>query len=94
MDIKNNLIIAFPALLALLYRLVTDTGKSARYFLSLIILAIFMSMVIAPAAGEHYDLSLRMTSGLSGILVLFAPTIIDIIEKKLPQKLNDKIDKL
>jgi hypothetical protein len=94
MDFKNNLIIAFPALLALLYRLVKDTGKSARYFLSLIILAIFMSLIIVPAISEYYSLSLRMTSGLSGILVLFAPTIIDIIEKRLPQKLNEKIDKL
>jgi hypothetical protein len=94
MEFKNDFYYVGSALLVLLYRILKETGKSARYFLSLSVLALFMSMVIAPAISEYYELSVRMTSGLSGCLVLFGTTILDVIEKRLPSKLNDKIDKL
>jgi hypothetical protein len=94
MEFKNYLYYAASGLLALIYLILKETGKSARYFLSLTILALFMSMVIAPAISEYYELSVTMTSGLSGILVLFGTTILDVVEKKLPKKLNEKIDKL
>lgn len=94
MEFKNDFYYVGSALLVLLYRILKETGKSARYFFSLAVLALFMSMVIAPAISEYYALSVRMTSGLSGCLVLFGTTILDIVEKRLPSKLNEKIDKL
>jgi hypothetical protein len=94
MDFKDYLYYAGAGLLALIYKILKETGKSARYFLSLSVLALFMSMVIAPAISEYYELSVRMTSGLSGCLVLFGTTVLDVVEKRLPSKLNDKIDSL
>ncbi len=94
MRFEDNLYYAGAGLLALLYKVLKETGKSARYFATQSVLAIFMCLVLAPAISEYYELSLRMTSGLSGLLVLFGSKFLDILEQKLPQKLNDKINKL
>ena len=94
MGFKDYLWYAGSGFLALLYIISKETGKSARYVLSLIILTLFMSMIIAPAVSEYYELSLRMSSALSGCLVLFGTTILDVIQKRLPGKLNEKIDNL
>jgi hypothetical protein len=94
MEFKDYLYYAGAGLLALLYKVLKETGKSARYFATQAVLAIFMCMVLAPAISEYYELSVRMTSGLSGILVLFGSKILDVIEKKLPEKINEKIDKI
>lgn len=94
MEFKDYLYYAGAGLLALLYKLLKETGKNARYFATQAVLAIFMCMVLAPAISEYYGLTVRMTSGLSGLLVLFGSKLLDILEQKLPQKLNDKIKKL
>jgi uncharacterized membrane protein len=94
MEFKDYLYYAGAGFLAVIYRVSKETGKSARYFLSLVFLALFMSVVIAPAISEYYNLTVRMTSALSGFLVLFGTTILDVIEKRLPSKLNEKIDSL
>lgn len=94
MEFKDQLYLAGAALIALLIRIVKEQGKSARYYVYLILVAILMSMFIAPAIAEEFKLSIKMTSLLSGFLVLFGNTIVDVIDKKLPNKLNEKIDKL
>lgn len=94
MQFENYLYYVIAGFIALIYRVSKETGKSARYYLSLIILAIFMSVVIAPAISEYLRLSVRITSGLSGFLVLFGNIIVDVVEKRLPIKLNEKIDSI
>ncbi len=94
MEFKDYLYYAGAGFIALIYRVSRETGKSARYFLSLIILAVFMSIIVAPAISEYLKLTVRMTSLLSGFLVLFGNIIVDVVEKRLPTKLNEKIDKL
>jgi hypothetical protein len=94
MEFKEQLYVAGAALVALLIRVVKEQGKSARYYVYLILVAIFMSMFLAPAIAEKMNLSIKMTSLLSGFLVLFGATIVDVIDKKLPNKLEEKIDNI
>jgi len=94
MEFKNYLFYAGAALIALFARIYRETGKSAKYFVSLAALALFISMVVAPAISEWLVLSVKMTSFVSGMLVLFGNTIVDVIDRKLPKKLDEKIDKL
>ena len=94
MEFKNYLFYAGAALLALIFRIYNSTGKSAKYLASLAALALFSSMFVAPAISEYLVLSVKMTSFVSGMLVLFGNTIIHVIDKKLPGKLSEKIDKI
>ena len=89
MEFKDYLWYAGAGLLALLYKVLKETGKNARYFATLAVLALFMSMVIAPAISEYFSLSVRMTSGISGILVLFSTTILSTMEEKLKDKIKN-----
>jgi uncharacterized membrane protein YgaE (UPF0421/DUF939 family) len=94
MDYKEYLWYVSAGFIAMLYKVFKETGKSARYFTSQAILAIFISVFLAPAIAEYYGLTIRMASGLSGILVLFGSNLLDVLEKKLVKKLEEKIDKI
>ena len=94
MDYKEYLYYAAAGFLALLYKVFRETGKSARYFASQAILAIFISVFLAPAIAEYYQLSIRMASGLSGLLVMFGSNLLDVVEKRLAKKIEEKIDKI
>jgi hypothetical protein len=94
MEFKDYLYYAGAGLLALLYKVLKETGKNARYFATQAVLALFMCMVLAPALSEYFTLSVRMTSGISGLLVLFGSKILDVLEEKGIQKIKDKIENL
>jgi hypothetical protein len=89
MEFKEYLYSVSAAALILLYKVFNEKGKSARYFAAQAVLAIFLSVVIAPAASEYLQLSLRMTCGLSGLLVLFSTSIVSTMEAKLKDKITN-----
>jgi len=89
MEFKDYLYSVSVGALILLYKVLKEKGKSARYFATQAVLVIFLSCVIAPAVSEYFQLTLRMTCGLSGLLALFSTTILDTIEAKLKDKITN-----
>jgi hypothetical protein len=67
---------------------------SAKIIASKVILSIIIAMFFVPAIMDWFNLSLQIGLGLAALLAMISEQVVDIIEKTIPKKLNDKIDKL
>lgn len=91
-DFREVVWLLGSAFLALIYIVLKDAKTSARHIAALSVMALFISVFLVPAVAEYYELTTKMSSGLSGLLVLFGTKIIDALNKKIPEKIKEKID--
>ena len=94
MDFKNYLFLSLAALLTTIFKLLKGANMSAKIIASKVILSIIIAMFFVPAIMDWFNLSLQIGLGLAALLTMISEQVVDIIEKTIPKKLNDKIDKL
>ncbi len=94
MDFKNYLFLSAAALLTTIFKVLKGFDMSAKIIASKVILSIIIAMFFVPAIMDWMNFSLQIGLGLAALLTMISEQVVDIIEKTIPKKLNDKIDKL
>ena len=94
MDFKNYLFLTVAAIFTTAFKVLRGHDLSAKTIAMKLILAIIIAVFFVPAIMEWFDLSLRVGLGLAALLTMISEQVVDIIEKKIPEKINQKIDKV
>jgi len=94
MEFKNYLFLTIAAIFTTAFKILRGVNMSAKIIASKVIFSIIIAVFFIPAIMEWFKLSLQVGLGLAALLTMISEQIVDIIEKTIPKKLNDKIDKL
>jgi uncharacterized membrane protein YagU involved in acid resistance len=94
MEFKNYLFLTIAAIFTTAFKILRGVNMSAKIIASKVIFSIIISVFFVPAIMDWFGLSLQVGLGLAALLTMISEQVVDIIEKTIPKKLNDKIDKL
>lgn len=94
MDFKNYLFLALAGIFTTGFKLLKGNDRSARNIALKVMIALIIALFFIPAIMEWFDISIRIGLGITALFTMISEQVVDIIEKKIPQKLNDKIDNL
>ena len=94
MEFKNYLFLAIAAVLTTLFKILRGIKMSAKIIASKVILSIIIAMFFVPAIMEWFNLSLQIGLGLAALFTMISEQVVDIIEKTIPKKITDKINKI
>lgn len=94
---KNYLILAGAGLIVTLYKIfksVSD-GKKLKMatVVSKVLLALIISLLIIPKAMVYFNWNIETALTANAIVNLFSEGIMKILEKKVYEKVEDKLDK-
>ena len=94
MDFKNYLFLSLAGIFTTGFKLLKGNDHSARNIALKVMIALIIALFFIPAIMEWFDLSIKIGLGLTALFTMISEQVVDIIEKKVPQKLNDKINRL
>lgn len=94
---KNYLILAGAGLIVTLYKIfksISD-GKKLKMatVVSKVLLALIISLLIIPKAMVYFNWNIETALTANAIVNLFSEGIMKILEKKVYEKIEDKLDK-
>lgn len=94
---KNYLILAGAGLIVTLYKIfksISD-GKKLKMatVVSKVLLALIISLLIIPKAMVYFNWNIETALTANAIVNLFSEGIMKILEKKVYEKVEDKLDK-
>jgi hypothetical protein len=96
-NFKNYLILAGAGLIVTLYKIfksISD-GKKLKMatVISKVLLALIISLLVIPKAMNYFNWNIETALTANAIVNLFSEGIMKILEKKVYEKLEDKLDK-
>lgn len=94
MNYKEYIYLVIAGLFTAAFKLIRENTSEARTIALSVMVSILVVVFMVPALMDYFKLSLRIGLGLAVTLTLISDKLIYLLEKKLPKKLEDKIDKL
>lgn len=91
MNHKEYLALLFAGLFTAAFKILKENTKGARSITVSVMVSIIIVIFLVPAIMEYFEFSLRVGLGLASSMTLISEKIIDLIEKKLPDKINNTL---
>jgi hypothetical protein len=91
MKTSDYIVLALAGLLVTIYRILNNKMERIipKNIAKETILSVIISVIIIPAAMEYWNLSLKLGIGLTGIVNLFVKVILQKLEKKVEEKIEN-----
>ena len=94
MEFKQYIIMAVGGIVTTAFKLLRGQDYTTKNIAMKILIGLIISVMIIPAVMEYFNLSVKIGLALTCFSTMCSEALIDIVEKKLPKKLEDKIDSL
>jgi hypothetical protein len=94
MDFKQILLMTIPVLLITLWKFLNNSINTAKELAAHAVISLVFAIYFVPVIVNYYNLAQDVAYVLVAIFTIIAGKLVTIIEKRIPEKINEKIDKL